>query len=431
VQIHHAKTMIELIQDASAVMGKVEVLVDDLPPPPTLSTSHNSASPLSKHLERTASELSRLHFFMTKGGSVPLINDLKPRVATATERLAAVLRATLAVVLPLTSPDADAAAKRCIHSCSLIGNIATAHDAVRTVLLRPALEEAAAAADGGANHAGTVCAPLATFFAEARTCLKPLLHRIGSTIAERPEMAQSFDILGACTLAEVHAVIKRHLPGAFSPAVPAAFHANFTASTAFLQWLEGLAPAGATVQLFRGGAERASFTKEWNLAIYFSVRFQEIAWEFEQTLHSGPQPAAASKFQRFGCEQSERLWVALAKCRDPATTFPAVFERFFKLQLQLVLRFTSWLQEVEGVRATVQAAGDGATVNVAEFAGFEAGGMKDWARTANPQKLVQMLGEVTVVVRVLREEVAPAIVSHLSVAASEAAMQKVPEVQLA
>lgn len=96
----------------------------------------------------------------------------------------------------------------------------------------------------------------------------------------------------------------------------------------------------------------------------------------------------------------------------------------FKLQVQLVLRYAAWLQEVEAAGHGTPAAEKGDN-----FAGFEAGSMKEWAERADAPALIKLLSEVAAVVRTLRDDVAPAVTAQLATAASEAAMAAVPQVR--
>ncbi len=67
------------------------------------------------------------------------------------------------------------------------------------------------------------------------------------------------------------------LPGVFSPGVPTAFHAHFLAATAFLQQLEGMCQTRATLERLRACPAYSAYLKKWNLAVYFSLLYQDIA----------------------------------------------------------------------------------------------------------------------------------------------------------
>eukprot|EP00798_Chlamydomonas_sp_ICE-L_P020243 gene20243-26994_t len=66
-------------------------------------------------------------------------------------------------------------------------------------------------------------------------------------------------------------------PGIFSPGVPPAFHANFLASMRFLDELELMCQGRSALDKFRDSEAYASFLKRWNLSVYFSLLYQEIA----------------------------------------------------------------------------------------------------------------------------------------------------------
>lgn len=65
--------------------------------------------------------------------------------------------------------------------------------------------------------------------------------------------------------------------GIFSPGVPHTFHANYRAALGFLDALEGLCVGRGAVERLRSSAAYAAFLKRWNLSVYFSLLFQDIA----------------------------------------------------------------------------------------------------------------------------------------------------------
>lgn len=67
--------------------------------------------------------------------------------------------------------------------------------------------------------------------------------------------------------------------GVFSPGQPAAFHHNYLAGAALLAAVEGMGRNRKAVERCRGSAAAASWAKRWNLAVYFSLLYQDIAGE--------------------------------------------------------------------------------------------------------------------------------------------------------
>lgn len=65
--------------------------------------------------------------------------------------------------------------------------------------------------------------------------------------------------------------------GVFSPGNPAAFQQHFLAGQALLQQLEAMASSRAAVERLRSSTAAAGWAKRWNLAVYFSLVYQDIA----------------------------------------------------------------------------------------------------------------------------------------------------------
>lgn len=65
--------------------------------------------------------------------------------------------------------------------------------------------------------------------------------------------------------------------GLFSPGNPTAFQSNYLAGQALLGELEGLATSRAAVERLRVSTAAAGWAKRWNLPVYFSLVYQDIA----------------------------------------------------------------------------------------------------------------------------------------------------------
>lgn len=65
--------------------------------------------------------------------------------------------------------------------------------------------------------------------------------------------------------------------GVFSPGNPTSFQSNYLAGQALLGELEGLATSRAAVERLRASAAAAGWAKRWNLPVYFSLVYQDIA----------------------------------------------------------------------------------------------------------------------------------------------------------
>lgn len=59
--------------------------------------------------------------------------------------------------------------------------------------------------------------------------------------------------------------------------MPAAFHANFLAGQGLLARLEVLCQGRAAVDQLRASDAWAAWGRRWNLQVYFSLMYQEVA----------------------------------------------------------------------------------------------------------------------------------------------------------
>uniref|UniRef100_A0A383VC66 COG complex component COG2 C-terminal domain-containing protein n=1 Tax=Tetradesmus obliquus TaxID=3088 RepID=A0A383VC66_TETOB len=150
------------------------------------------------------------------------------------------------------------------------------------------------------------------------------------------------------------------MPGVFSPGNPAAFQANYTAGQDLLAQLEALAASRAAVERLRSSAAAAGWAKRWNLPVYFSLVFQDIAGTFDAAAKASQlQQASPSQHQQqpqLRLAVSAALWAALQRCIAADVFLQALADRFAKLAFQLLVRYDSWLQDVASTRQAALAA---------------------------------------------------------------------------
>lgn len=83
------------------------------------------------------------------------------------------------------------------------------------------------------------------------------------------------------------------VPGIFSPGNPAAFRANFQAAMRFLDGLEQYCGTAKDVDAYRSCPAYSAFMKKWNLAVYCSLLYQDIAGGLEDVAQNQPSPSAS------------------------------------------------------------------------------------------------------------------------------------------
>ena len=353
------REQLELMQDTMNVVTKLErLLVEDeadgagsAPASPSGGAvgkkgGKQSLKQRSQVLDRIAAEASRLQFYMAKGAALPVMQKMRDRIRS----VEAHLHQSLNHVLSLAISERDTPSiKRCLRAYVAAGAPRIAEELIRSVVIAPAVaaEVAKAPADD------PMLKPLLDGFLQAvrRDCMF-LIELVNQLESARRD---AFN-LPAVILREVDAAIAAARPGAYSPGVPHAFRLNYLASMAFADTLAQLFQSDAAAATFRGSEAHAAYVKRWNLSVYFSLHFQEMAAAFEECLQGGLRPAGEGS--EFLLGTSEGLWAHLQKAVSPDVFLAKLADKFLKLSLQVLARYAAWLQEGEEGAGWAAGAGD-------------------------------------------------------------------------
>ncbi|KAK9784931.1 hypothetical protein WJX73_001855, partial [Symbiochloris irregularis] len=304
-----ARSLLELMHDTAHALSKVEKLLAEAEGARGGATHRVGA--LEHHcqlLERLAGEVARLHYNTSRGQELPFVQALRPRVEAADAQLGSLLAEGLTASLHMQVPSAR---RHCLAAFAAAGNTASAEQVVRQVLVGPAVQEALQKA--AASRPPGAAAGSEGLAAVLPPVLEAVLDRCKTIL--QATLAPSAPLRQPCT-----------------PCAPAPAH--------------------------------ASFMRRWKLSVYFSLRFQEIAGELEAAL-SAPSlnavPAESSKSNILALQllPSFQLQLCLSRAISQDVFLRPLSDRVVRLSLQLVARFTSWLQA--GLEARAAAAQEDAT----------------------------------------------------------------------
>jgi hypothetical protein len=118
----------------------------------------------------------------------------------------------------------------------------------------------------------------------------------------------------------------------------------------FLSLLEGAAPSADAVIAMRASPAYEAFERRWQLPVYFQLRWKEIVSALETAL-AAPVPANPST-TAWALPQSGAAWDAFRACWAPEIYLPELAHRFWRLALQVVARYGTWLNTtLAGYRA--------------------------------------------------------------------------------
>ncbi|KAF8135698.1 oligomeric golgi complex component, COG2-domain-containing protein [Boletus edulis] len=132
----------------------------------------------------------------------------------------------------------------------------------------------------------------------------------------------------------------------FAAGKPDEFLKRHAAAQAFIHALEFMAPSTKSVQAMRSHPVFIAFNKRWQLPIYFQLRWKDIVGKLEDILSTtviNPHPTNVGH-SMFLLPQAESIWAAISSCWSAEVFIPDLAHRFWRLTLQLLSRYKTWLE---------------------------------------------------------------------------------------
>lgn len=398
-----AREILELLLDTSHVVSKIEKLLLELksmpeegsattqsvrtigiPPLSNGAVEESSESVVSleesrsRLLERIASEMNRLNFYVARVQDLPFVQNMEKRIQNASMSLDASLRECFEIGLKQRN---EAVIFRCLRAYAAIDNTKGAHSVFQLFVVAPIMEQVFSSKEADAGPSDLLEDDLSEIRKRIESDCKFLLD-----IAMAANSGvQAFDFLGSSILKELHNAIQRRKPGAFSPGKPSIFLANYKASLAFLDYLEGYCPSKSAITTFRSQPAYADFMKQWNLGVYFTLRFQEIAGDLDGALNVTSLGCIADDSLGLALSSSAALERCLLKCWQKDVFVLSLSDKFLGLTLQLMSRYSTWLL------AGLEARQSGSSANGVE-----------WALVASPEDFLLVKHDVELLVRMLK-----------------------------
>ncbi|KAL6909387.1 hypothetical protein ACP4OV_001668 [Aristida adscensionis] len=391
-----ARELLELLLDTSHVVSKVEKLIKELPTAPsdssndTVDAGTGVTETQSILLERIASEMNRLKFYISHAQNLPFIENMEKRVQGATKLLDGSLERCF--VDGLEHRDVKVI-YNCLRAYAAIDNTASAEELFRATVVSPLIQKIVPQ-----NYAKAVAGASSDELEDDYQQIKQCVEKDCKFILEISSSANSglhvFDFLANSILKEVLSAIQKGKPGAFSPGKPKEFLKNYKASLRFLDFLEGFCHTKSAVTKFRSEPVYADFIRQWNVGVYFSLRFQEIAGGLDSALTNTVNPAGMNDTQgkprMLLLKQSIKLLESLQSCWSDEVLVFSHSDKFLRLSLQLISRYTTWLSSGLSARKV----SDGSSNSPADA---------EWALSTPVDDFIYILHDVHAVVDELSE----------------------------
>ncbi|KAK6263762.1 hypothetical protein SCA6_019196 [Theobroma cacao] len=412
-----AREVLELLLDTFHVVSKVEKLIKELPSVAS-DWSNGDVNPVQKKnasglqhvengttnlretqsmlLERIASEMNRLNFYIAHAQNLPFIQNMEKRIRSASLLLDASLGHCF--VDGLEHRDANAI-YNCLRAYAAVDSTSNAEEIFRTTIVAPLIQKVIPHGSSGGLVSGASGDELENDYQQIKKYVEndcKLLLEISS--AENSGL-HVFDFLANSILKEVLAAIQKGKPGAFSPGRPKEFLKNYKSSLDFLAYLEGYCPSRAAVAKFRAEPVYVEFMKQWKVGVYFSLRFQEIAGALDSALTASslvlvPNYQSDENSQNLTLKQSVTLLESLRSCWSEEVLVLSCSDKFLRLSLQLLSRYSNWLSS--GLAARKKGS-----------AGANPG--CEWALSAAPDDFVYIIHDINC----LAKEISGAYLDHV------------------
>lgn len=370
-----AREALERLLDTFHVVSKVEKLIKELPSVPVDGSNGHISSTVKYHLnsgislhnsengtsfretqsmllERIASEMNRLKFYMAHAENMPFIENMEKRIQSASLLLDTGLGNCFTDALE--NRDANAI-YNCLRAYAAIDNTKNAEEIFRSTVVAPFVEKVILH-NSSEMVSGESADELEQDYAKIKKHIEDDCKFLLEISFTENSGLHVFSFLANSILKEVLTAIQKGKPEVFSPGRPTEFLKNYKASLDFLAHLEGYYRSRSAVAKFRAEPVYIEFMKQWNIGVYFSLRFQEIAGALDSALMVGsvvPIKSSLSELKESGdfvLRQSVSLLECLRSCWRDDVLVLSCSDKFLRLTLQLLSRYSNWLSTGLAIR---------------------------------------------------------------------------------
>ncbi|KAH9063765.1 COG complex component [Lactarius deliciosus] len=182
-----------------------------------------------------------------------------------------------------------------------------------------------------------------------------IAERISARIGQQADgvddgaSANGFEIFANVVWAELARALMDELGNTlFAAGRPDEFRRNYETTQAFIRSLQYLAPSVRANRVMVTHPTFLSFERRWQLPVYFQLRWKDIVTRLEDALSvSKLEPESTLKkaeIAPFVMSSTAAVWSAMTTCWDRNVFVPQLAHRFWKLMLQILSRYRTWIE---------------------------------------------------------------------------------------
>ncbi|XP_013396594.1 conserved oligomeric Golgi complex subunit 2-like [Lingula anatina] len=341
------KACVQRLMNIIHCVEKMEKLLG-IPPEADEEQIKQSASELNGQLiERVATEFNKLQFYVNKSKGLPLLEQIRPRISAITTTLQFSLEGSFREGLERKNPEI---LRQCLRTYATIDKMKDAEQLFRQYTVKPYMEEVISDQFIKTNTQGLrgMYHKILEFIPLHCKLIKEVTS--GSLKSTSGEVVRGYDFLTNAVWPEIVSNVEGNIPFIFAPGNPDLFHERYNISMEFVDQFECQCGSQASVKRLRAHPSFNTFMSKWSLPVYFQIRFQEVAGSFENALLTPFNVTADSK--EFHLHSTTVLWSCLCKCWSDDVFLSGLCHRFWKLTLQLLARYSNWIEAVHAKELT-------------------------------------------------------------------------------
>ncbi|KAI9141689.1 hypothetical protein BKA69DRAFT_1072027 [Paraphysoderma sedebokerense] len=129
--------------------------------------------------------------------------------------------------------------------------------------------------------------------------------------------------------------------------VPDVFHKNYRLTTAFISYFEtNFCQSVESLQYLRTRSSYSDFIRRWSVDVYFSIRLNDVVSKYEKTLKTVFADSVVKGSEEAPKYiQSKTLLNCILFCWRDDVFLEVLAGKFWKLTLQLIARYVTWLSD--------------------------------------------------------------------------------------
>uniref|UniRef100_H2XKN8 Conserved oligomeric Golgi complex subunit 2 n=1 Tax=Ciona intestinalis TaxID=7719 RepID=H2XKN8_CIOIN len=297
-------------------------------------------------LERIAGEFNQLQHHATFCKGLPVLNHIRPRISDITSNLQNGLEGEL--VQGIASSDLRSI-HRCLNSYALIGKTKDAESLVRAHVVQPCLHQVIVEhnGDSGINNLKYLFNKILESVPAQLKLLCDITSGRQLQLGDQFRGIPGYDFMINSAWPEVVSSLETNLPGIFASGDPDMFHKRYKLCMEFICNFERHCGSQASIIKLRQSDSYNVLMTHWSLPVYFQIRFQEIGGNFESVLSNTEQALLSEEGKTFRLKSTSVLWDCIRRCWNIDVFLPSLMHRFWKLTLQLLARYKTWIQKIQ------------------------------------------------------------------------------------